>query len=125
MDIKMLKKILEHNLDSGVSIVTCNDGRAHIANVWVSYVRLANNDTLYMPVGGMKKTEEFLDTNENVIISLTNREIQGKMYNGTGVIVSGKGKIIYSGEIFDNMKKEFDWIRAILKVKIDTVTQVL
>lgn len=125
MNTKILQKILSHHLDSGVSIVTCNNNEAHIVCTWVSYVKLINNDTLYIPVGGMVKTEENLKNNSKVILSISNREIQGKMYNGTGLNIVGIGEIIRSGDVFDTMKKDFDWIRGVLKITMTEIEQTL
>lgn len=124
MAIELLKKILDSNLDSGVSIVSNNGNEAHIANTWVSFVKLVNN-TLWIPVGGMNKTEEFLKKNDVLILSFCNREIPGTMYNGCGVHVKGNGKIKSEGEIFEAIKKEFDWARAVLVVDIKETKQVL
>lgn len=125
MDIEMLKKILEHKLDSGVPIVTCSNNKPHLAETWLSYVKLENDSTIYIPVAGMVKTENNLKENDEVILCFSNREIQGKMMPGTGVTVVGKGEILSCGDKFDEMKKEFDWIRAILKVEVKEATQIL
>ncbi|MEF9935375.1 MAG: pyridoxamine 5'-phosphate oxidase family protein [Clostridium sp.] len=125
MNTQKLREILNHPLDSGVSIVTSYNDNTHIANTWLSYVRLVGDSALYIPVAGMMNTENNLKKNPKVLISISNRELQGKMMQGTGVIVSGTGEILSEGEMFNKMKSEFEWIRAILKIDITDVIQTL
>jgi len=73
----------------------------------------------------MQKTEKILKSNDNLILSITNREIKGTIYNGCGVEVKGIGKISTTGEYFEIIKKEYEWSRAVLIVDIREVNQVL
>ena len=125
MEIQVLKNILNHPLDSGVPIVTHNSEKAHIANTWLSYVELEDDKVLYIPAAGMNITEALLKENNHVILSFTNREIQGKMMPGTGVNVEGTGELLFSGDSFERVQKKFPWARAALKVNINKVTQTL
>lgn len=125
MSINLLKEILNHNLDSGAAIVTNGTDGVHLANTWNSYIRLENDDTLYIPVGGMIKTEENLKENGKILLSVTNREIQGFNFPGTGVLIEGTGKIVTTGDLVEKTKESYPWIRGVLVVKIDKVEQKL
>jgi len=126
MGLEMLKKILAHHLDSGISIASSGANEPCINNSWVSFTSLSEDDKyLYIPVGGMSQLETNIKTLNKVCISLTNREITGAMYHGTGVIVEGSVEFLYEGEIFETMKEKFEWQRASLKVTITKVKQTL
>lgn len=123
MSIEKLKEILNHESEAGVSIVTRGINGPHLTNTWNSYINYAVDSELVIPAGGMNLTESNIQENDDIILSITNANVQGYKYLGTGVVVNGKGKFISSGQQYDDMKVKFPWIRAILKVEIVTVKQ--
>ncbi|MGD9566911.1 MAG: pyridoxamine 5'-phosphate oxidase family protein [Sedimentibacter sp.] len=120
-----LTEILSHPSDGIVAIVTQGKEEPHVINTWNSYIYVTNDDKLLIPVGGMNRTEKNIVDNNNVWLTIGNREVQGKMYKGTGFSIKGTARFIKDGTQFEMMKKKFDWIRAVLEVTIEKTTQTL
>lgn len=119
----LLKEILDHPRESAATIVTYTEEGPHIANTWNSYMKLADNNLLYIPAGGFIETQKNLNTNNKIMLSISNPEIQGFEYPGTGVVVEGTGEIVCDGEVVEQCKEQFPWIRGVLVVTIDKVAQ--
>ncbi len=90
-----------------------------------SYIKIVDGERLLIPVGGMKATEENLKENSKVLMTLGSREIEGFHSMGTGFLIEGEGSFSYEGEEFNQMKERFPWMRAVLVVRINTVSQTL
>lgn len=123
MSTKLLKEILEHERESAATIVTDSENGPHIANTWNSYIKLVSDKTLCIPAGGFIETEKNLNENGKIMLSISNPVIQGFEYPGTGVVVEGTGKIVCDGEMVVKCKEQFPWIRGVLVVTVDEVTQ--
>lgn len=121
MNTKLLE-ILNHEQNAGLTIVTNGNGGVHISNTWNHYVKMSG-ETLLIPAGGMVQTEKNILNNPTVQLSITNPFVQGFQYPGTGVVVKGLGEFITEGDEFNSMKMDFPWIRAIFKIRIDSVKQ--
>ena len=104
-----------------VSIVSCSDDEAHVVNTWNSYLAFPGEDRLLIPVYGMRKTQKKVDINNNVLLTLGTKEIEGKMGPGTGYLIKGTAKFMKSGPEFDMMKEKFSWANRVLEVKVSTV----
>ncbi|MFA7534126.1 MAG: pyridoxamine 5'-phosphate oxidase family protein [Tissierellaceae bacterium] len=111
--------------DSGFAIVTQGPTEPHVVNSWNSYVHIAEDGTLLIPAGRMTKTEENLEKNNNIQLTVTNREVMGKSYKGTGFLVKGTGSFLKEGPDFDTIKAKFPWARAALAVKVISIEQTL
>lgn len=122
---KTLLECLNHPLDGSLSIVTHDGKEAHVANTWNSYVTVTDDDRLLLPVGGMAKTQQNLEIDPVVKLSIANREVQGMYYKGCGFLVVGKANISDSSEEFKVMKKNFPWARATMEIIIDSIKQTL
>jgi predicted pyridoxine 5'-phosphate oxidase superfamily flavin-nucleotide-binding protein len=122
---KTLADVLSHPADGVVAIVTQGTDEPHVVNTWNSYVRVSSDDKLLIPVGFMHKTEKNITLNNKVKLTVGSREVQGKMYQGTGFLIKGTARFIKDGEEFETMKKQYDWIRAVLEVTIDHAIQTI
>ena len=120
-----LLEVLSHPVDNIVAVVTQGDDGPHVVNTWNSFVNITPGDKLLIPVGGMNKTEKNLARDNRVKLTIGNREVQGKMYNGTGFLITGTAGFIKEGSDFDMMKDKFPWIRTVLEVTINKVDQTL
>jgi len=80
---------------------------------------------LIIPVGGMLKTENIIDQNNHVKLTVANREVQGKTYKGTGFLIKGTALFMKDGTAFDMMKAKSPWARAILVITINSAEQTL
>lgn len=110
--------------DSACSIVTSAKGVAHVVNSWNSYIQIVDNKFL-IPVGRMHKTEENLKENSTLLLTVSNRGLQGLSYKGTGFLVKGKGSFAYSGKEFDTVKSRYSWARAALVIELLSEEQTL
>lgn len=108
-----------------VSIVSCSDNEAHVVNTWNSYLAFPSKDRLLIPVYGMRKTQKKVDINNNVLLTLGTKEIEGKMGPGTGYLVKGTARFMNSGSEFDMMKEKFPWANRVLEVGVSSVKQTI
>jgi predicted pyridoxine 5'-phosphate oxidase superfamily flavin-nucleotide-binding protein len=119
---KMLE-VLKH--EGVVAIATQGADGPHLVNTWNSYLELDADGNLLIPAGYMNVTEANLAKNPKLLITLGSREVEGSHGPGTGFLVEGSGRFVSSGAGFDRIKGRFPWARAVLEVKIASVTQTL
>lgn len=123
LDNKLLE-VISSPPDSAFSIVTQGDDFPHVVNSWNSYIRI-NRDRLLIPAGRMTETEKNILKNKNVLLTISNREVEGKSYKGTGFLVKGKAEFIKEGTDFDTIRKDFPWARAALVIEVIDAEQTL
>lgn len=120
-----LVEVISHPSDGVVAIVTNGKDEPHVVNTWNSYIYVTNDDKLLIPVGGMNRTEKNIADNNNVWLTIGNREVQGKMYKGTGFSIKGTAKFLKNGTEFEMIKEKYNWIRAVLEFTIEKAVQTL
>ena len=120
-----LIEVIKHPSDGIIAIVTQGDSEPHVVNSWNSYIHITKEDKLLLPVAGMKKTEENIEKNPKVLLTIGNRQVQGKMYAGTGFLINGTANFLLNGPDFDMMKGKFEWLRAVLEITINSAEQTL
>jgi hypothetical protein len=108
-----------------VSIVSCSDGEAHVVNTWNSYLAFPDENRILIPAFGMRKTEGKVVKNNNVLLTLGTKEVEGKMGPGTGYLIKGTAKFLRSGQEFDMMKQRFSWVTRVLEVTVSSVKQTI
>ena len=108
-----------------VSIVSCADGEAHVVNTWNSYLVLPDEKRILLPAWAMRKTEKKVDKNNNVLLTLGSKEVDGRMGPGTGFLIKGTAKFISSGPEFDMMKNKFSFLTRVLEVTVSSVKQTI
>ncbi len=124
IDEKLLE-VLTAPPDAALSIVTQGEDGPHLVNSWNSYVRTTEDGKLLIPVGGMAETEKNIERDDRVLLSICNREVQGKRYKGTGFLVKGRAAFVKEGPEFDTLKTDFPWARAALVVTVEEAKQTL
>ena len=118
------EKLLEVLKYEGVvSIVTQGDKEPHVVNTWNSYVKITENNRLFIPAGYMNETEANVDKNNEIQLTLGSKEVQGFHGPGTGFLVRGTAAFIKEGSEFEATKEKFPWARAILEVKVTSAVQ--
>ncbi len=122
---KTLLEVLDHPADGAIAIVTQGVDEPHVVNSWNSYVAITVDDKLLIPVGAMNKTEENISKNNKVKLTIGNREVQGKMYKGTGFLIKGTARFIKDGADFNMMKEKFVWARSVLEITVESAEQTL
>lgn len=120
-----LAEVLAHPADGVVAIVTQGVDEPHVVNTWNSYVQVTAEDKLLIPAGFMYQTEKNLAQNNKVKLTVGNREVQGKMYKGTGFLIKGTAKFLKEGPEFDMVKSKFDFARAALEITIENAIQTI
>lgn len=101
-----------------------SDGRPHVVNTWNSYIHV-QDERLFIPVGGMVRTEKNILENRNVLLTLGSREVQGKHGPGTGFLITATAEFVDDGPEFEIVKNRFAWARAALIVTIEKLEQTL
>lgn len=66
--------VLEH--EGVVTIISNNASDYHAVNTWNSYVKVEGNKLL-IPAAGMHSVEEDLAVNDQVLVTLGSREVEG------------------------------------------------
>ncbi len=110
-----------------VSIATAGPDGPHLAATWGDYVRAlgVDNDTILIPAGGLRKTEENLKTDPRIQLLFASRQVQGSQGAGQGCRISGKGELLATGPAADRVKARFPWARAALVVTVETAATQL
>lgn len=117
-------EVLKH--EGSVSIVSWGHEEPHVTCTWISYLVVENNDTLLIPAAGMHSTEHDVQSNNQVILTLAAREVEGfNGYQGTGFRIHGQATFLESGTEYDMMKTKYPFIRKVLKVKVTNSKQLL
>lgn len=105
------------------TIVTINANPAHVVNTWSHYIHVVNDHTLLIPSAGMHSIENDFPTDNHLTIAVGSYQVPGTTGTGCGFHVHGTGEFQTSGDYFDTMKAQFDWIRAVLVVHVDDIEQ--
>lgn len=108
-----------------VAIVTMGGDGPHMVNTWNSYIIVTQDGHLLLPVGGMTRTEANVEKNNNILLTLGSREVEGFRGPGAGFLIKGTAVFIKSGGQFDIVKKRFSWARAAMEITILSATQTL
>lgn len=115
--------VLKH--EGVVAIATQSPDGPHLVNSWNSYIQIADEKRLLIPAGFMNQTEENIERDNRVLVTVGSREVQGKYGPGTGFLIAGKAAFVKSGPEFESIKKEYEWARAALEVRIENIEQTL
>lgn len=108
-----------------VSIVSCANNEAHVCNTWNSYLVIVDENKILIPAAAMIKTEENININPKVKLTLGSKEVMGYNYMGTGFLLEGTAKFIKDGVHFDMMKEKFPFLTRVLEVTINSCKQTL
>lgn len=122
---KKLIEIINTPPDAALSIVTQGQDGPHVVNSWNSYIQINKEDKLLIPAGRMFKTENNIKNNNNILLTITNREVEGKTYKGTGFFIKAIADFVTEGPDFEMVKEKFPWARAALVISIKTAEQTL
>ena len=116
-------EVLNH--EGVVSIGTCSNNEAHVVNTWNSYLVIVEGNKILIPAAAMIKTEENVNANPKVELTLGSKEVMGHAYMGTGFLIKGTAKLLTSGEHFDNMKEKFSFLTRVLEITVNSCKQTL
>lgn len=123
MFTEKLMEVLTH--EGVVSIVTCSNNEAHVANTWNSYLVVVEGNKILIPAAAMIKTEENINANPKVKLTLGSKEVMGYKYMGTGFLLEGTAKFLKDGEYFKMMSEKYPFLTRVLEVTVDSCRQTL
>lgn len=113
------------NNEGVVSIVTCANNKAHVSNTWNSYLVLSEGNKILIPAAAMINTENNININPNVKLTLGSHEVMGYRYMGTGFLLEGTAKFLKDGDQFEMMMKKFPFLTRVLEVTVTSCKQTL
>ncbi|MGT2887349.1 pyridoxamine 5'-phosphate oxidase family protein [Streptococcus didelphis] len=117
-------EVLKH--EGPVSITSWSKNQPHVTCTWNSYLVIKDNDTILIPAAGMRSIEEDLALNDQLILTLAAREVEGyNGYQGTGFRIQGRGEFLVEGSYYDEMKAKYPFIRSVLQVNVEEAKQLL
>lgn len=111
--------------DGVVSIVTTGVNEAHVSNTWNSYLSIVEGNKILIPAAAMIQTEENVNHNQNVKLTLGSTQVMGYRYMGTGFLLEGTAKFVKEGENFKMMKSKYDFLTRVLEVTVTSCKQTL
>lgn len=122
----LTEKFLEViNHEGVVSIVTCSNNEAHVANTWNSYLVIVEGNKILIPAAAMVRTEKNININPKVKLTMGTKEVMGYRSMGTGFSLEGTAKFLKNGEYFDMMKEKYPFLTRVLEVTVDSSKQTL
>ncbi len=116
-------EVLNH--EGVVSIVTCANNTAHVANTWNSYLIVVEENKILIPAAAMIKIEENINANPKVKLTLGSKEVMGYKYMGTGFLLEGTAKFLKDGDNFKMMKEKCPFLTRTLEVTVTSCKQTL
>jgi uncharacterized pyridoxamine 5'-phosphate oxidase family protein len=123
MFTEKLLEVLTH--EGVVSIVTCSNNEAHVANTWNSYLVVVEGNKILIPAAAMIKTEENIKVNPKVKLTLGSKDVMGYKYMGTGFLLEGTALFLKDGEYFKMMSEKYPFLTRVLEVTVDSCRQTL
>lgn len=117
-------EVLKH--EGPVSVTSWGNEEPHVTCTWNSYLVPKDDDIILIPVAGMHSTQEDIAVNDQLILTLAARQVEGfNGYQGTGFRINGSGSFLSEGDWFDEMKEKYPFIREVLQVKVNESIQLL
>ncbi|KHD46672.1 pyridoxamine 5'-phosphate oxidase family protein [Streptococcus hongkongensis] len=109
-----------------VSITSWGNVEPHVTCTWNSYLVLKDDNIILIPVAGMHSTQEDIIVNNQLILTLAARQVEGfNGYQGTGFRIHGSASFLSEGAWFDEMKEKYPFIREVLQVTVTEAKQLL
>lgn len=113
------------NKEGVVSIVTCANNEAHVSNTWNSYLVIVEGNKILIPAAAMINTENNININPNVKLTLGSHEVMVYRYMGTGFLLEGTARFLKDGENFKMMRDKFPFLTRVLEVTVSSCKQTL
>lgn len=88
-------------------------------------MQVGPNETLLIPAGGMNTTEANVAKNDQVLLTVGSREVEGFRAPGTGFLIKGSAAFLKAGSKLEAIKQRFPWARAAVEITITSTTQTL
>ena len=115
---------LSHPGSAALATVSA-EGKPHIANTWNKYLIITEDEKILIPCYGFHKTEKNAADHPCMELTLGSDQVQGKMGMGTGFLLTGTGRFLKEGELYERMKKQSEWISRVLVFSADSCRQII
>ena len=123
---KLSEKFFEVTAHEGVVSIMSWGVEPHLVNTWNSYLVVTDDERILIPAYGFRKTQENIEVNDKVKISLGSKDVLGyKDYPGTGFVIDGSARYLESGIEYDMMKSKFSFLTRVLEITVDSAKQML
>ena len=123
---KLSEKFHEVLKHEGVVSIVSWGVETHVVNTWNSYLVITDDERILIPAYGFRKTEENVNVNDNIKITLGSKDVLGfKDYQGTGFVINGTAKYFSDGAEYDMMKEKFSFLTRVLEITVDSAKQML
>lgn len=116
-------EVLNH--EGVVSIVTCANNEAHVSNTWNSYLVIVDENKILIPAAAMINTENNININPKVKLTMGSHDVMGYRYMGTGFLIEGTAKFLKNGDHFTMMKEKYPFLTRVLEVTVNSCKQTL
>lgn len=103
-----------------VTIVTSGEHGPHLAGSWGDYLRvlLSEGDTIILPAGRYRQTEENLRKDARISIMAASRQVHS-VRGVQGCVLTGNGEILTAGPQAEKVKAKFPWARGALLIHVE------
>ena len=108
-----------------VAIVSCANNEAHVVNTWNTYLHITDDERILLPAWAMRKTEKNITQNNQILLTVGTKEVQGKMGAGTGFLVKGTARFVASGPEWEMMKDKFPFLTRVLEITVTSIKQTI
>lgn len=91
-----------------------------------TYLQVIEDNKILIPAACMTSTESDLKENNEVILTMAAREVEGfNGYQGTGFRISGTAEFLDEGEYFDKVHEKYPFASRALLVDVKDARQLL
>jgi hypothetical protein len=118
----LVKQVMHYN--EPVAMATVWAGGPHLVAVWMSYIETIDDQTLAMPAGGYRHTEENLKAGSPIQLMMATLHVEGAHGPGVGFRLTGSGRVDTEGPIYERVVERFPWARGALVVTVEKVEQI-
>jgi len=106
-------------------IMTWGGGEPHLAATWNSYLHRVEDGKFFIPVLGMKTTQDNIAINNRIKMIIGSKEVEGKFGPGAGFLLEGSARVIREGAELDLMRERFNWANCVIEVSVTQITQTV
>ncbi len=119
--------VIDH--EGSVSITSWTKKGAHVTCTWNSYLQVVkenNIEKILIPAAGMTSTENDVKENDDVILTMAAREVEGfNGYQGTGFRIIGSAEFLNEGDYFKKVHDKYSFANRALVVTVKEAKQLL
>lgn len=94
---------------------------------WNTYLQFKDDNKILIPVAGFTSIQQDVKVNDTVKLLFGTTEIEGMngYKGGTGYLLKGRAEFIESGEDFDKIKEDYQWINKVMVITVEDTKQLI